>query len=63
MHVTPTWLAVALAFLVGILAGVILATPNYVPPVCEEDEVVLVNGTCNPLDDSNYIGGEGWIAR
>jgi hypothetical protein len=33
------------------------------PPLCEEDEQVLVTGECHPIDDADYLGGVGWVAE
>lgn len=51
------WLVVA-SLVVGAWIGH-LVTPG--PVLCEEDEVVLSDGRCWPLDDADYIGGVGWV--
>jgi hypothetical protein len=30
-------------------------------PICEEDEVVLHNGNCHPLDEAIYDPRLGWV--
>lgn len=46
---------------VGIMLPVSVSTPGVV--VCWEDEVITASGACHPLDDSDYVGGVGWVAR
>lgn len=56
--------AVALALLAGYLMGHHAGLSDAaVPPLCEEDETVLVDGRCWPVDDSDYVGGVGWVVQ
>lgn len=60
---TATFFAVMLLIVAGVLAAYWtgVADGRADLPLCEEDEVILTDSTCHPLDDSDYIGGVGWV--